>query len=153
MSLLTTSAQRFDRESEASFRATIRHLIDEALEAADDLAGVERICEEWDELLRDFRTLERETLLPREPSPGELRSHQVIYRQIILLTGLLGAAVERVHKISWNLEATARELLDGRLGLLEREREDLVFEYHGWHGPTLTPAQLLVATKALGVPV
>jgi hypothetical protein len=153
MSLLTTSAQRFDHEIEQTFCATIKRLINETLEAGDDRAAIESVCDQWEELLREFRALERETLLPREPGPEELRSHKLIYQQVIMLTGLLAAELERVHKISWNLESSARGLLKERLGLLEREKEELVFQYSGWHGPSLTPAQIALAKKVLCVSV
>ncbi len=152
MSLLTSSEHLIDRETEATFRAAIKRLIDEALEA-DDPAAIERVCEEWDELLREFDTLERECLLAHMPTPEELSIHRVIYRQVILLAGLLGAAMERVHKISWNLAASAQDLVKERLELLGRQKKILVFEYNGWHGPKLSPAQLELARKVLCVPV
>jgi hypothetical protein len=58
-----------------------------------------------------------------------------------------------VHKISWNLDASARDCLNERVGLFERQKEDLVFRYNGRHGPRLTPAQLELAKKVLCVPV
>lgn len=153
MSLLTTSEHLIDRETEATFRAAIKRLINEALEAGDDPAAIENVCDQWDELLREFDTLERECLLTREPTAEELSIHKVIYQQVILLAGLLGAALERVHKISWNLEAGTRNLVKERFELLGRQKEELVFEYNGWHGPRLTPAQLELAKKVLCVPV
>ncbi|HEV7404617.1 MAG TPA: hypothetical protein VGO11_16875 [Chthoniobacteraceae bacterium] len=153
MSLLATTAQRFDREIEDLFCATIKRLINDAIEAADDPVAIEAVCEQWQELLDEFRALEKETLLRREPRPEELRSHKVIYQQAILLAGLLGAAVQRVHKVSWNLERSARALIKERWELLERQREGLVFEYNGWHSPPLTPAQIELAKKILCVPV
>ncbi|HEV7404615.1 MAG TPA: hypothetical protein VGO11_16865 [Chthoniobacteraceae bacterium] len=153
MSLLAITAQRFDREIEDVFCATIKRLIYEAIKAADDPVAIELVCEQWQELLGEFRALERETLLPRQPSPDELRSHKVIYQQAISVAGLLGAAVRRAHKISWNLEANVRNSLKERMELLGRQVEIMVFEYNGWHGPRLTPAQIELAKKVLCVDV
>jgi hypothetical protein len=151
MSLLTTSEHLIDRETEATFRAAIKRLIDEALEAGDDPAAIEHVCEQWDELLREFRALERDYLLAHMPTAEELSIHKLIYQQVILLAGLLGAALERVHKIGWNLEASTRSFFKERVESLGDQKEELVFRYNGWHGPRLSPAHLELAKKVLCV--
>jgi hypothetical protein len=153
MSVLTSPERVIDREIEETLTAAIRRLIHEALEAADDPERVESVCEEWEELLRDFRALERECLLPRKPSAEELTRHKVIYQQVVSLAGLLSSAVERVHRVSWNLDAKVRDLLQERLALLGRQKYILLSEYIGWHGPMLSPAQLELAKRVLCVPV
>jgi hypothetical protein len=153
MSVLTSPGRVIDHQIEESLTVGIRRLINEALEAADDPERIESVCEAWEELLRDFRALETECLLPREPSDEELRRHKGIYQQVLSLAGLLNSAVERVHRVSWNREAKVRDRLQERLALLGRQKYILLSEYIGWHGPKLSPAQLELAKKVLCVPV
>lgn len=118
------AAEKLIREVYKDFQSLIK-----------DRANLESLFDQWSDLMKMLRAVEKRCFIDQEPTKAHLEGHKQAVNKMIFGADAIASIAQRHLETNYHLDEEEQASLRARSDLVKRHRTILAFEFNGWHGP------------------